>query len=237
VASKRRHAVSRSQSGPRCRLGRGPSVLTAVARLLFASENSEAPVPQRRSTASIERSGPGSQRSRPSGDRRGNCVCGKGIARRVAALTTLPSPKSDGLSVDTARRECDPGAGDFVHVIGNVALLKLARRRLRKPAGATIVRPAHGRDDRRDSEVALSIVRREAAGKTKAMVDGCELSARCGSVPQTGSRPRFGICRSQRRAPRFEVTRYLRPVVIGDRRTEVTPPRRSRIPRLRSCSG
>ena len=39
------------------------------------------PVPQRHSSASIERSRPGSQRSRPSGDRGGDCVRGQAIVR------------------------------------------------------------------------------------------------------------------------------------------------------------
>jgi len=49
-----------------------------------------------------------------------------------------------------------------------VALRKRARRRLRRPADANaIVRPAPVRDNRRDSDVAIAIVRRAAAGDSK----------------------------------------------------------------------
>jgi hypothetical protein len=72
--------------------------------------------------------------------------------------------RSEGRAIDAARRKYDRPV-DFVRVIGNVALRKRARRHLQRAAGANaIVRPAPGRDDRRDSDVAEGLTRRTQPG-------------------------------------------------------------------------
>jgi hypothetical protein len=63
----------------------------------------------------------------------------------------------------SAELHSDPEADPSARVIAIVALRKRARRHLQRAAGANaIVRPAPGRDDRRDSDVAEALAGRKA---------------------------------------------------------------------------